>query len=78
MTDIARYKNPAEPKDVVKNWMRSRITIEFLGIWEQLKVVTRQQINFVYANEADLLNVALFGMTAKEELQKHIIKRIFD
>ena len=30
------------------------------------KVVTRQQINFVYANEADLLNVALFGMTAKE------------
>jgi phage regulator Rha-like protein len=26
----------------------------------------RAQINFVYASEADLLNVALFGMTAKE------------
>ena len=24
------------------------------------------QINFVYANEADLLNVALFGITAKQ------------
>ncbi len=36
LTDIARYKNPAEPKDVVKNWMRSRSTIEFLGLWEQL------------------------------------------
>ncbi len=36
LTDIARYKNPAEPKDVVKNWMRSRATIEFLGLWEQL------------------------------------------
>ena len=36
LTDIARYKNPAEPKDVVKNWMRSRTTIEFLGLWEQL------------------------------------------
>lgn len=36
LTDIARYKNPHEPKDVVKNWMRSRTTIEFLGIWEQL------------------------------------------
>lgn len=36
LTDIARYKNPAEPKDVIKNWMRSRTTIEFLGIWEQL------------------------------------------
>ena len=28
--------------------------------------VTRQQANLVYASEADLLNVALFGMTAKE------------
>lgn len=28
--------------------------------------VTKQQANFVYANEADLLNVALFGITAKE------------
>lgn len=36
LTDIARYKNPDEPKDVVKNWMRSRSTIEFIGLWEQL------------------------------------------
>ena len=36
LTDIARNKNAEEPKDVVKNWMRSRTTIEFLGIWEQL------------------------------------------
>ncbi|SDZ73134.1 KilA-N domain-containing protein [Porphyromonadaceae bacterium KH3R12] len=28
--------------------------------------ITKQQANLVYANEADLLNVALFGMTAKE------------
>lgn len=28
--------------------------------------LTSAQINFVYANEADVLNVALFGMTAKE------------
>lgn len=28
--------------------------------------ITKQQANFVYANEADLLNVALFGITAKE------------
>lgn len=36
LTDIARYKNPNEPKDVVKNWMRSRSTIEFLGLWEKI------------------------------------------
>jgi hypothetical protein len=36
LTDIARNKNADEPKDVVKNWMRSRTTVEFLGLWEQL------------------------------------------
>ncbi|MFH1194365.1 MAG: KilA-N domain-containing protein [bacterium] len=36
ITDIARHKNPDEPKDVVKNWMRSKTTIEFLGLWEKL------------------------------------------
>lgn len=36
LTDIARHKNPDEPNVVVANWMRSRNTIEYLGIWEQL------------------------------------------
>jgi KilA-N domain len=30
------------------------------------KELTRHQINFVYASEADLLNMALFGITAKD------------
>ena len=30
------------------------------------KEITKQQANFVYADKADLLNVALFGLTAKE------------
>ena len=30
------------------------------------KELTKQQINFVFANEADMLNMALFGMTAKQ------------
>ncbi|MFA5819774.1 MAG: KilA-N domain-containing protein, partial [Bacteroidales bacterium] len=30
------------------------------------KELTKHQINFVYANEADMLNVALFGLTAKQ------------
>ena len=36
ITDIARQKNPVEPKDVVKNWMRIKNTLEYLGIWEKL------------------------------------------
>jgi len=30
------------------------------------ETLTKEKINFVYANEADLLNVALFGITAKQ------------
>jgi hypothetical protein len=33
--------------------------------------LTPQQISYVYANEADVLNVALFGMTAKEWRDKN-------
>ena len=158
LTDIARYKSDA-PDDVIKNWMRNRDTIEFLGLWEQLnnpdfkpvefdgfrtqagsnaftmspkkwveatgaigivskayiikdyqrlkndensrlalgwnlnrtlaKInyrvhtdaikdmlippdVTPQRQSYTYANEADVLNVALFGITAKEWRQAHL------
>jgi hypothetical protein len=36
ITDIAKQKNPVEPKDVVKNWMRLKNTLEYLGLWETL------------------------------------------
>ncbi|MGB8218517.1 MAG: KilA-N domain-containing protein [Candidatus Methanoperedens sp.] len=36
LTDIARYKNPEHPADVIKNWTRSKDTIEFLGLWERI------------------------------------------
>jgi hypothetical protein len=35
LTDIARYKSD-EPNDVIRNWLRNRETIDFLGLWEQL------------------------------------------
>lgn len=129
LTDISRRKNPHEPKDVVKNWMRLRSTIDYLGLWEQLNnpdfkgvefdtfrkesgtnaftltpqrwiestnaigiisksgryggtyahsdiafefaswispELTPQEINYKYASEADMLNMALFGKTAKQ------------
>ena len=36
LTDLARYKNPIEPKDVVKNWLRAKTNIEFLALWEKM------------------------------------------
>ena len=182
LTDMAKSKNPADANEIIRNWLRNRNTIEFLGIWEKIynsnfntvefdrfkkeaglnsftlsskkwvektnaigivskagryggtyahpdiafefgmwisaefkiylvkefqrlkneelqqlgwnikrnltkinykihtnaikenlipKSLTPQQINFVYANEADIFNVALFGMTAKEWLEKN-------
>lgn len=36
LTDIAKYKKIQDTKFIIRNWMRNRDTIEFLGIWEQL------------------------------------------
>ena len=36
ITDIAKQKNADAPADIIKNWLRSRSTIEYLGLWEQL------------------------------------------
>ena len=36
LTDIARYQNIKDTKFVIRNWMRNRDTIEFLGVWEKL------------------------------------------
>lgn len=45
LTDIARYKSDM-PHDVVKNWLRSRDTIEFLGLWESLHNSDFKQVEF--------------------------------
>ena len=36
LTDLARYKNPSDPSDVIKKWLSNYDTIEFLGLWEEL------------------------------------------
>ena len=36
LTYIAKSRNNIEPFAVINNWMRSRSTIEFIGLWEQL------------------------------------------
>ena len=36
LTDIAKYKAPNTPADIIKNWTRRKDTIEFLGLWEKI------------------------------------------
>ena len=59
LTDIAKYKSDS-PAYVVKNWMRSRETIEFLGLWEQLnnpdfKLVELDQFRMLAGRNAFVL-----------------------
>ena len=46
LTDIARYKDKERTDYIVQNWMRSRDTIEFLGIWEQINNPNFKPIEF--------------------------------
>lgn len=53
LTDIARYKNADEPKDIIKNWLRSRSTIKFLGLWEKINNPNFKGVEFdAFKNEA--------------------------
>ncbi|MDE5576124.1 MAG: KilA-N domain-containing protein [Oscillospiraceae bacterium] len=52
LTDIAKYRSD-EPNDVVKNWLRSKSTIEFLGLWEQMNNPNFKPVEFDgFRNEA--------------------------
>lgn len=52
LTDIARYKSD-EPNDVIRNWLRNRDTLEFLGLWESLHNPDFKPVEFDgFRNEA--------------------------
>ena len=60
LTDIARFKNPEFPADVVRNWMRSKMTVAFLGLWEQLHNPNFKLVEFdQFKNEAGLNSFVL-------------------
>lgn len=60
LTDIARYKNAEFTADVVKNWLRNRSTIEFLGIWEQINNPNFKLVEFdEFRKEAGLNSFVL-------------------
>jgi hypothetical protein len=73
ITEFQRLKSDEQQRQSLEwNLQRTLSKINYRihtdAIKEQIipKVVTKAQAAFVYASEADLLNVALFGMTAAE------------
>ncbi|MBO7924918.1 MULTISPECIES: KilA-N domain-containing protein [unclassified Pseudoalteromonas] len=64
ITDIARFKSTARTDDLIRNWLRNRNTIEFLGIWEQLNNPHFNPVEFDgFKKEAGLNS---FTLTAKQ------------
>ena len=53
LTDIARSKNQDDPRFVIQNWMKTRYTVDFLGIWEQMYNKNFNRVEFdTFKNEA--------------------------
>jgi hypothetical protein len=53
LTDMAGYKDELEARVVVSNWMSTRFTLEFLGIWEQLYNPNFNRMEFHTIKNAD-------------------------
>jgi len=68
LTDIARVKNSDRSDDLVRNWIRNRNTVEFLGIWEKLNNTDFNSVEFDGIKMLAGLNS--FAMTPKQWIEK--------
>ena len=68
ITDIAKYKNADGTDDLIRNWLRNRNTIEFLGIWEQLNNPNFKPVEFDGFRKQAGLNS--FTLTPKQWIEK--------
>jgi hypothetical protein len=67
LTYIARYKDE-RTDDIIKNWLRKRTTIEFLGVWERINNPIFNPVEFDgFRNQAGLNS---FVLTAKQWIEK--------
>lgn len=46
LTDIAKHKDNQRTNYIIQNWMRTRSTIEFIGLWEILNNPNFKRIDF--------------------------------
>ena len=67
LTDIARYKKSDRTDDLIRNWLRNRNTVEYLGIWEQLNNADFKPVEFDgFRKEAGLNS---FTLTPKQWIE---------
>jgi len=53
LTDMAKFRDSKRTNYIIQNWMRTRSTIEFIGLWEQLHNPNFKRIEFdAFKNES--------------------------
>lgn len=53
LTDIAKFKNSDDPRFAIQNWMKTRYTVEFMGIWEKMNNENFNRVEFdTFKNES--------------------------
>ena len=68
LTDIARARNADRSDDLVRNWLRNRNTVEFLGVWERLNNPDFNSVEFDGIKMQAGLNS--FSLTPKQWIEK--------
>ena len=51
LTDVAATRNPTDPRFVVQSSMRNRMTVLFLGLWEELNNPEFNRVGFEAVKE---------------------------
>jgi len=53
ITDMSKFRDSERTNYIIQNWMRTRRTIEFIGLWEQLHNSDFKRIEFdAFRNES--------------------------
>ena len=69
LTDIARYKDSDHTDDIIRNWLRNRNTLEFLGIWEQLNNPVFNPVEFdgIIESHDGLTHIGLYDTVVAKD-----------
>lgn len=68
LTDIAKHKNAEATGAIIANWLRTRYTIEFMGIWEQIHNPSFNVLDFEYIKNQSGSNS--FTISTKQWIEK--------
>lgn len=68
LTDIARHKESDHSDDLIRNWLRNRNTVEYLGIWERIHNPEFNPVEFDGIRKLAGLNS--FALTPKQWIEK--------